>query len=391
MSKRFFPVLAFAGFGLSTVALADTALTPDTRVGAVAFFDFSNISNQQNSNLPGAADVAPSGTGFDIKRLYLTVDHTFNEVFSADLTTDAQFSSSTTAGSGGVTEVFIKRLFLQAKIDDALVVRAGAYNTPWAQYVEGLYGYRWVEKTMLDRLGFLNTADWGLNAGGALVKGLTYSASVVNGAGFKNPSRSKTPDVEARVAYSPLQGLSIGLGGYVGHLGQVTVANEKFAKNTASRWDAAIGYTIAGLHVGGEYFDAKNYKTVNSLAAGVYGTSAVVAATATGAVPKDEANGGSIWASYDFGGKYSVFARGDVVKLSKDVLPGLKDKYVNVGVDYKPIKNVDVALVYKNEKVQHGSASLSGADAGGSVVIGGSNAANDGKYSEIGIFLNYTW
>jgi hypothetical protein len=392
MSRQVLTALAMAGCGLSAAAHADTAITPDTHVGAVAFFDFSNISNQQNSNLPGSVDVAPSGTGFDVKRLYLIVDHTFNDVFSADLTTDAQYSSSTTAGSGGVTEVFIKRLYLQAKLDDAFVVRAGSYNMPWASYVEGLYGYRWVEKTMLDRLGFLNTADWGVNAGGTFgTSGLSYSASVVDGAGFKNPSRTKSPDVEARVAYSPIAGLSIAIGGYVGHLGQVTVANDGFDKNTATRFDAAIGYTVAGFRVGGEYFNAKNYKTVNNITAGVYGTSAVVAATATGVVPTDQANGGSVWASYNFTEQYSVFARGDVVKLSKDVLPGLKDKYFNVGVAYKPIKNIDVGLVYKYEKLEHGSASVSGADAGGSVVIGGSTAENSGKYSEVGLFLQYNW
>ncbi len=392
MSQKILSALALAGCGLSLAAHADTAVTPSTTVGAQAFFDFSNISNTQNSNLSNSTNVPPSGTGFDIKRLYLIVDHQFNEIYSADLTTDAQYSSSTTAGSGGVTEVFIKRLYLQAKFDDAFIVRAGSYNMPWASYVEGLYGYRWVEKTMLDRLGFLNTADWGLNAGGTLGKtGLSYSASVVDGAGFKNPSRTKTPDVEARIAYSPIRGLSIAIGGYYGHLGQVTTANENFDRNTATRLDAAIGYTIAGFRIGGEYFNAKNYKTVNNITAGVYGTSAVVASSATGIVPNDSANGGSIWASYNFTEQYSVFARGDVVKLSKDVLPELKDKYFNVGVAYKPVKNIDIGLVYKYEKIEHGSASVSGADAGGSTTIGGSNATNEGRYSEVGLFLQYNW
>lgn len=413
MSKTILSALALAGCALPLAAQADVEVAPNTTVGSLAFFDFSNISNQQNSNLPSAVDVAPSGTGFDIKRLYLTVDHKFDDVWSADLTTDAQYvaapatitststtkngvttitSTTSTSNSGNVTEVFIKKLYLQAKLDDAFIVRAGSYNSPWAPFVESLYGYRWIDKTATDRLGLANTADWGLNAGGTFGdSGLSYSISAVDGAGYKNPSRTKTVDVEARVSYVPLPGLTLAVGGYTGHLGQVTVANEAFDKNTATRLDFAIGYTIAGFRVGGEYFDAKNYKTVNNIAAGVWGTSAVVASSITGVVPKDETTGGSVWASYNFTDQYSVFARADDVKLSKDILPSLKDKYFNIGAVYKPIKSVDVGLVYKYEKIEGGTASVSGADANGSYTIGGSNSTNDGKFSEVGIYVQWVF
>ena len=411
MSKPILSALALAGCGLSLAAHADVEVAPNTTVGSRAFLDFGNISNKQNSNLPTETNVAPTGTGFDVKRFYLIVDHKFNDVWSANLTTDAQYVAApatitstvnTTTGaitsttspstSGSVSEVFIKKLYLQAKLDDAFIVRVGSYDSPWAPFVESLYGYRWIEKTATDRLGFANTADWGVNAGGKLgTSGVSYAVSAVDGAGFKNPTRTKTIDVEARVSYVPIEGLSIAIGGYRGQLGQVTVANENFAQNTASRLDAAIGYTIAGFRVGGEYVKAKNYKTVNSLAASVYGTSSVVASSATALVHSDEATGGSVWASYAFTDQYSVFARADDIKLSKDIAPDLKDKYFNVGVAYKPIKQVDLGLVYKYEKVEHGTATISGADANGSYVIGGSNGQNDGKFSEVGLYVQYSF
>lgn len=403
MSKQIlFAALAVAGCGLSLAARAGVEVAPSTTIGSQVFFDFGNISNQQNSNLPSHVDTTPTGNGFDIKRLYLVVDHKFDDVWSANLTTDAQYISSpsvtfdptsttktttSTTNSGAVTEVFVKKLYLQAKLDDAFIVRAGSFTSPWAPFVESLYGYRWVEKTATDRLGFANTADWGLHMGGKFgTSGVSYAVSAVEGAGYKNPTRTKTVDVEARVAYVPIKGLTIGVGGYTGHLGQVSAANEAFDRNTATRWNVAIGYTIAGFKVGGEYYDAKNFKTVNNITAGLYGTSAVVASTATGVVPKDEASGGSVWASYNFTEQYSVFARGDSTKLSKNILPGLKDKFFLVGAAYKPIKSVDLGLVYKNEKVEHGANVLSGADANGNYTIGGSKATNDGKFSEVGIY-----
>ncbi len=411
MSKPILSALALAACGLSLAAHADVEVAPNTVIGSQVFFDFGNISNKQNSNLPNETNIAPTGNGFDIKRFYLSVDHRFNDVWSANITTDAQYvaapatltstvnpitgavtSTTSTSNSGSVSEVFIKKLYLQAKFDDAFIVRAGSYNMPWAPFVESLYGYRWVEKTVTDRLGLANTADWGVNAGGKLGNsGVSYAVSAVNGGGFKNPTRTKTIDVEARVSYVPIAGLSIAVGGYRGKLGQVTVTNENFEQNTASRWDAAIGYSIAGFRVGGEYFNAKNYKTVNNLAASVFGTSSVVASSAIGLVHSDQAAGASVWASYAFTDQYSVFARADDVKLSKDIAPELKDKYFNVGVAYKPIKSVDLGLVYKNEKIQHGTASISGADANGSYVIGGSNGNNDGKFSEVAVYVQWVF
>ena len=413
MSRKILTALTLAGCAVPLAVHAGTEIAPNTTVGSLVYFDFGNISNQQNSNLSNHVDVAPTGNGFDVKRLYLIVDHTFNDVWSANLTTDAQYvaapatitsttttknglttisSTTSTANSGNVTELFIKRLYLQAKLDEAFIVRAGAYNSPWAPFVESLYGYRWIEKTTTDRLGFANTADWGVNVGGKLgASGLSYSLSAVDGAGHKNPTRTKTVDIEGRVSYVPIEGLTIGVGGYVGHLGQVTAANELNDRNTATRWDVAIGYAIAGFKVGGEYYDAKNYKTVNNVTAGLYGTSAVVASKIPGVVPKDEASGGSVWVSYSFNEQYSVFARADDSKLSKKVLPGLKDRFFDVGAAYKPIKNLDVALVYKNEKIEHGTASISSADANGSYAIGGSNANNDGKFSEVGVYAQWSF
>jgi hypothetical protein len=392
--------------GLSVTVCADTAIGESTTVGGQAFLDVSHIAQQSNG-----VDVPPTGTGFDAKRFYLIADHSFNDIWSADLTLDAQYSTdktttvvttvgppvktttvTTSAGSGGVTEVFIKKLYLQGKFSDALVGHLGAYTSPWAPFVEGLYGYRYIEKTQTDRLALANTADWGLNASGRVADGLLlYSVSLVNGGGYKNPTRTRDVDVEGRIGVVPFKGLTIGAGFYNGHLGQVTETNRSFATHNATRTDLTAGYVFAGLHVGAEYFSAKNFKTVNSAAAGVYGTSAVVAGSATTPVPSDRADGFSSWLAYDFNARLSVFGRYDAAKLSRDVDPRLKDTYFNIGVAYKPARHIDLALVYKNEKVDNGATSIGSADANGSYTIGGINATTGGKFEEIGIYSQFSF
>jgi len=235
-----------------------------------------------------------------------------------------------------------------------------------------------------------------LNASGKAGEGglFTYSLSIVNGNGYKNPSRSKYVDYEGRVGLTPVKWLTVGAGFYSGHLGQINASNQDFPKNSASRWDLAAGVHAAGFRIGAEYFEAKNYKSA-SATTGVYSASAITTGSSTAPV-SDKADGFSAWTSYDFNATWSVFARYDTAKPSKDVVSDLKDTYFNVGVDLKPRKGIDVALVYKDEKVDNGVMSISGADANGSYTIGGTGSSSnglttDGKFSEIGLYAQFTF
>src|SRR5882762_9744005 len=169
MRKQILTAAAILTGCAAATGAAAVDIGADTRVGGQIFFDVSHIS-LQNENCSGARiDAAPTGTGFDVKRFYLSIDHRFNDVWSADLTTDAQLSTASTAtvttstgnttvltnqnSSGGVSEVFIKKLYLEGKFDRAFVVHIGSYDMPWDRFVESLYGYRYIEKTTTDRLG----------------------------------------------------------------------------------------------------------------------------------------------------------------------------------------------------------------------------------------------
>lgn len=405
MRKQILTAAVLTGCGWATTALA-VDVGSDTTVGGRVYFDVSHVSLQNEDAAGVSHDVAPTGTGFDVKRFYLIVDHKFNDIWSADLTTDAQFSTAATTQaatptggtttvltngntSGGVSEVYIKKLYVQGKFDDAFVLRIGSADLPWIPYLENLYGYRYVEKLALDRLGLGTTTDWGLNVAG---KGgvFDYSASVVNGGGYKNPTRTKDVDFEGRIGVRPIEWLTLAAGVYSGHLGQINATNQSFPSNTGTRFDFLAAVNYAGLRLGVEYLNAKNFKTVNKLSTSVYGTSAIV--TATGAVPaSDKTDGVGGWASYSFAEQWSLFGRYDQVKLSKDVASSLKDTYFHVGMSYKPIKALDFALVYKNEKVDNGSAPISSGNAGGSYTIGGADGLHSGKLDEIGLYAQWAF
>lgn len=292
-------------------------LVNDNKIGGRMFFDLTNIDKTSNGK-----DTAASGNGLDVKRFYLTVDHKFNDIWSANLTTDFQYSSAI-----GNTELFVKKAYVQGTFNPAFTVRVGAADMPWIPYVEKFYGMRYVENTLTDRLKYGNSSDWGVHGFGNLGTNVNYAVSVVSGAGYKNPTRSKGMDVEGRVAYNPNENLTFAVGGYSGKLGKETDIAD--SQHSYSRANALVAYADSNFRVGGEYFQAKNLNNVMTVAT-------------------DKTSGWSVWGSARVTESgIAVFGRYDDTDVSKTLDPTLGDKYWNVGVEFPIIKNLKLATVYK--------------------------------------------
>ena len=293
----------------------------ETQLSGKMFFDLTNIDQTSNGVKTNA-----SGTGFDVKRFYLGVNHKFDDVWSVNLTTDFQYVSSLDSAA----DIYVKKAYIQGKFSDAFVARAGSADLPWIPFAENYYGYRYVENTLTDRLKFGTSADWGLHAGGDLAgKKLNYAVSVVNGGGYKNPSRSKSMDIEGRVGFVPMEGMVVAVGAYSGKLAKETQNVD--ALHTATRGDVLVAYSKGGIRVGGEYFRANNWNNVVTVAA-------------------DKAAGYSLWGSWAFTKSgIAAFARYDQTDLSKNLDPSLQDTYYNFGVEFPLRKGVKVAAVYKHD------------------------------------------
>ncbi|MFK2905174.1 carbohydrate porin [Dyella ginsengisoli] len=297
-------------------------LVNNTTIGGKMYVDFTNI-DQKNSD---TGKTAASGTGLDVKRFYLSVTHNFDDIWSANLTTDFNY-----VGSDGETNLFVKKAYVQGKFDQAAVLRLGSADMPWIPFVENYYGFRYVENTLTDRLKYANSADWGIHLGGDIgeSKSVNYAVSVVNGNGYKNPSRSKGVDVEGRVGFVPFENTIVAVGGYSGKLGKDVQGVP--STNTATRGDVLIAYASKQFRVGAEYFTAKNWNNVLTPFT-------------------DKADGYSVWGSVAVADGVNLFARYDNAKLSKDRDHDAKDSYYNAGVEFQITKGFKLAGVWKHEK-----------------------------------------
>ena len=329
-----------------------------TSISGKSFFNVSNI-HQSSTDLAGnKSESAQNGTQTELKRFYVSVDHKFNDIFSADVTTDFRYNAN---GTSKDVLVYVKKAYLQAKFDPALTVRIGAADLPWIPFAEGVYGFRFVENTLIDRTKFGTSSDWGVHVFGSLANNLvSYQVSAIDGSGYKTLARSSdTIDLEGRVNVNPVKNIVLALGGYTGKLGK-SAGNlpSSATPHSASRFDALAAYTDKRVRAGVEYFAARDWNNVNSVA-------------------HDKSDGWSAFGSFAFTPQILAFGRYDWVKPSKDINPALKDHYFNFGVDYKPIPPLDFALVYKRDRADNGLISTSNGTIGG---------PDHGTYDEFGLF-----
>jgi hypothetical protein len=289
-------------------------------------------------------------------------------MFSGDITTDFLYDYAS-----GATQLYIKKAYLQAKFSPMLIVRLGSADMPWIPFDEDVYGYRYIENTLIDRTKFGTSADWGAHALGTIPVGeatVGYDLAVVNGMGYKKPgfiggtNRSDGMDFEGRVNVN-YKGFVAAIGGYDGKLGQAYSGVATY--HNAARFDALIAYSNPLFKVGGEYMWAN----------------ADVSASQVTTVVADKSDAYEIFGNINITPQIAVFGRYDWVNPKDTTTPALVNHYYNIGISYEPVKVVDFALVYKHDTIDNGAfadqnfatTSLNGA----------------ATYDEVGLFGQFRW
>lgn len=150
-------------------------------------------------------DAEEGENGFAYRRLYLTADAPISDVFSARARLEATNSG---LGPKGPTP-FVKDLYLKWEVGGGHALTLGVASPPAFAIAEAVWGYRSLEKTLLDLNGVVSSRDFGVRANGPITSDdkLRYGVMVGNNEGVF-PEDDKYKRVYGQVEYYPSEALT---------------------------------------------------------------------------------------------------------------------------------------------------------------------------------------
>lgn len=176
-----------SGAALSAlVALSASVLRADAQEKEAPWFERTKLSGLVYADLywvaANHADSLEDLSGFWFRRIYLTVDHELSRVFELRLRLEMNSPGDFT--SPAKVEPFVKDAYLRWKVDRHELL-FGLSPSPTFEQIEAFWGYRAVEKVLVDLQKLGDSRDFGVAVRGSLdpKKVIRYHAQVGNGAG----------------------------------------------------------------------------------------------------------------------------------------------------------------------------------------------------------------
>ncbi len=138
------------------------------KLSLLAFVDyFYNV--QRDPAFGSFSNTALSGgeafQAFQFRRIYFTYDYAVSEDVSSRFRLEADQSALTSDGKIGV---FVKDVYLRWKNVFSHDIYLGIQSTPAFEQSEGFWGYRSLEKTIMDLRGIVSSRDFGLGVRGSV-------------------------------------------------------------------------------------------------------------------------------------------------------------------------------------------------------------------------------
>jgi hypothetical protein len=136
--------------------------TPSIRFGAVIFTDFTVQTDPKVPDIDGNQVTLSS---FNIGRAYLNVTGNINHRIAFRVTPDITRETGAGPSVSGSYVYRLKYAYVQFNLDDWTTrgswVRLGMQQTPWVDFEEGIYRYRFQGTVFAEREGFLSSSDVG--------------------------------------------------------------------------------------------------------------------------------------------------------------------------------------------------------------------------------------
>ncbi len=237
---------------------------PSMKVGLTLFADYTYTDSPIAANADGSIY---NPNAFNIGRAYLNFTGQLHHLLSYRVTTDLVRVTDTTGTLSGSYAVRVKYAFAQFNMDDWLPngswARFGLQQTPYIDYAEGIYRYRFQSPTMVDRDGFLTSSDLGLSAHVNFPNNYgDVHVGYYNGEGYNRAEANDQKGFEMRASLRPLPGVTIAKGWRVTGF----VVSDNVAKGQKrNRWLVDATFENPSVNAGFTYIEATNQSAPGSI------------------------------------------------------------------------------------------------------------------------------
>jgi hypothetical protein len=314
--------------------------TPSVKVGGTIFTDFTYTDKPTIADADGNR---VHQSQFNVARAYINVTGNLSHLVAFRITPDVTRESGTGSSLAGSLTFRLKYAFGQLNLDDWLThgswVRLGVQQTPFIDFMEGIYRYRFQGNLFVEREGFMTSSDFALSSHVNFPGNYgDVHAGFYNGDGFTRaePNDQKAFQIRGTLRPFPLGGAWKGL-----RLTAFYDADHYVKHGARDRFIASATFEHKYANAGFDWLDAKDQTSVKN--------------------PELHGQGWSLWATPKFRpldeskSGFEALLRYDDLKPNKDVSAHKKRTIAGLAYWFPLLRGPSAALLLDLEKVDYDS------------------------------------
>lgn len=136
--------------------------TPSIRVGAVLYGDYTYTKSPETTDADGHTINA---SAFNVTRSYINITGNVSHIVAFRFTPDIARETGAGSSLAGSLVFRVKYAYAQFNLDDWITqgswARLGVQQTPWVDFEEGIYRYRFQGTVFTEREGYMSSSDAG--------------------------------------------------------------------------------------------------------------------------------------------------------------------------------------------------------------------------------------
>lgn len=206
--------ISLCALALLAFSVSVRADEPALKVGATIFADATWQAAPVTTDADGN-EIHPSS--FNVARAYINVTGTLHKRLAFRITPDVARESGAGSSLSGSQQFRLKYAYAQLNLDEwttkGSFVRFGMQQTPYLDYVDSIYRYRFQGTTFVEREGYLSSSDTGITMRYVLPSEYgDVHGGIYNGEGYNKAEVNDQKALQLRATLRPLPKSKLGKG-----------------------------------------------------------------------------------------------------------------------------------------------------------------------------------